>query len=55
MSLLENFLKSYLKDKKLFLNLLKNNLHQIETELLIEILKILNEELKIRISKFKKE
>lgn len=55
MFLLENFLKPYLKDKKTLLSLLKNNLQQIDTELLIEVLKILNDELKIRIEKFEEK
>jgi hypothetical protein len=52
MFLLESFLKPYLKDKKAITSLLKNNLQQIDTELLIEIIKILNDELKIRIEEF---
>jgi len=52
---LGNFLNSYLKDKKALLNLLKNNLQQIETEFLIEIVKILNEELKLRIKTFEEK
>ena len=52
MFLSENFLKSYLTDKKKIINLLKDNLKIIDTPLLIEILKVLNNELKIRINKF---
>jgi len=50
---LENLLKSYLGlDNKSILKLLKENLSKIETPLLMEILKILNEELKNRIKQF---
>ena len=49
---LENFLKQYLKDEKLIISLLKNNLKEINTELLIKIIKLLNNELKVRIGEF---
>jgi len=49
---LENFLKQYLKDEKLIINLLKNNLKEINTELLIKIIKLLNNELIVRIGEF---
>lgn len=48
---LENYLQKYLKDK----NLIKKYISKINTETLIEILKILNEELKGRIKEFGKE
>jgi len=49
---LENFLKQYLKDEKLIINLLENNLKEINTELLIKIIKLLNNELIVRIGDF---
>ncbi len=48
---LENYLQSYLKDK----NLINKYLKQINTPMLIEILKILNGELKLRITEFKEK
>lgn len=45
---LENYLQSYLQNKKLIQKYLK----QINTTTLIEIIKILNEELKLRIKEF---
>jgi len=52
---LESFLKPYLKDKKVVISLLKNNLKLIDTECLIEIIKVLNDELKIRIEEFEEK
>jgi len=49
---LDTFLKQYLKDEKLIISLLKNNLKEINTELLIKIIKLLNNELKVRIGEF---
>ena len=45
---LENYLLNCLQDK----NLIKKYLKQINTSLLIEIIKILQEELKLRIKEF---
>ena len=49
---LENFLKTYLKDKKTLISLLKTNLSQVDTETLIDVIKVLNDELKLRIEEF---
>jgi len=48
---LENYLQKYLRNKEL----IKKSISKINTETLIEILKVLNEELKIRISKFEEK
>jgi len=48
---LENYLQKYLRNKEL----IKKYISKINTETLIEILKVLNEELKIRISKFEEK
>jgi len=45
---LENYLQNFLQDK----NLIKKYLKQINTITLIEIIKILQEELKLRIKEF---
>jgi len=49
---LASFLKPYFKDRKAIISLLRNNLSQIDTETLIEVIKVLNDELKVRIEEF---
>jgi hypothetical protein len=48
---LENYLQNFLQDKKL----IKKYLKQINTTILIEIIKILEEELKLRIKEFEEK
>ena len=52
--MLKNFLQQYLGNKDLP-KILKENIQIVETPLLIEIMKILQEELKKRIDEFEKQ